>query len=453
MRIRNRLTLSFSLVAICILLMFAATVYYFSSHYRKSEFNARLKERIEITEKVFLEKENFSEPDYTLIQEQFLNKLPEEKEEVIPVTDDFRGKLQNQYPDKFLDEVVKDGEAFFESGVMQGAGRIFHINDADYLVLITAVDTVGIRMMEHLIAVVVVVLAVCILVMTLIGYFISGSLINPITMKIRSANSISASNLQRRLAVINPDNEMGELAIAFNKMLDRVEYAFDTQRLFIDNASHEIRNPLTAIMGETEYALEKKRSPEEYIASLESIDHEAGRLNRLVNDLLQLAGISHKEISFTREVTSLNDILKGAKKKLDIHSPENKVKLNFDGDLTDHVFIEGNRHLLITAFFNLIDNASKFSSFNEVSVTISLPDEKSVLVHITDHGIGISDYDLKRITVPFHRAANVRQIKGTGIGFPLTQKIIELHNGILKIESELNVGTQVRVTLPVTNPA
>ena len=453
MRIRNRLTLSFSLVAICILLMFAISVYYFSYYYRKSEFNARLKERIEITEKVFLEKENFSVPDYTLIQEQFLNKLPEEKEEVIPVTEDFRKKLRNQYPDEFLDEVVNEGEAFFESGVVQGAGRIFHINDGDYLVLITAVDAVGIRMTEHLITVMVIVLTVCILIMSLIGYFISGSLINPITMKIRSANSISASNLQRRLAVIDPDNEMGELAIAFNKMLDRVEYAFDTQRLFIDNASHEIRNPLTAIMGETEYALEKKRSPEEYIASLKSIDHEAGRLNRLVNDLLQLAGISHKEISFAREVTSLNDILSGAKKKLDTQSPENKVTLNIDSNLTDHIYIEGNRHLLITAFFNLIDNASKFSSFDVVTVTVSLSDEKSALVQIEDHGIGISAYDLKRITVPFHRAANVRQIKGTGIGFPLTQKIIELHNGILKIESELNVGTQVRVTLPVINPA
>lgn len=453
MRIRNKLTLSFGLVAIGILLMFAITVYYFSSYYRKSEFNGRLKERVEITEKVFLEKENFSAADYTVIEEQFLNKLPEEKQEVIPVTEDFQNSLKNTYPDEFLHKVLSEGEAFFESGVMQGAGRIFHIENTDYLVLITAVDTFGIRMMEHLIAVIVVVLAVCVLAMTLIGYFISGSLINPITMKIRSANSISASNLKGRLAVIDPENEMGELAIAFNKMLDRMEYAFDTQRLFIDNASHEIRNPLTAIMGETEYALEKVRSPDEYIASLKSIDHEAGRLNRLVNDLLQLAGISHKEISFTREVTSLNDILKGAKKKLDIQSPENKVTLNFDGNLTEHIFIEGNRHLLITAFFNLIDNASKFSSFNDVTVTVSLPNEKFSQVHIVDHGIGISAYDLKRITVPFHRAANVRQIKGTGIGFPLTQKIIELHDGTLQIESELNVGTKVRATLPVVSRA
>jgi len=449
MRIRNRLTLSFSLVSASILLIFSLTVYYFSSHYRKSEFNTRLIERIEITEKVFLEKDNFSTLDYTLIQEQFLNKLSEEKEEVIQVTDDFRERLQNSYPDDFLDDVSEKGEAFFESGDVQGAGRMFHIDNNDYLVLITAVDIVGIRMMEHLITVIVIVLTICIIIMTLIGYFISGSLINPITMKIRSANSISGSNLQGRLAVIDPDNEMGELAIAFNKMLDRVEYAFDTQRLFIDNASHEIRNPLTAIMGETEYALEKIRSTEEYIASLKSIDHEAERLNRLVNDLLQLAGISHKEISFTREVTSLNDILQGAKKKLDMQSPENKVQLNFAKNLTEHILIEGNRHLLITAFFNLIDNASKFSSYDYVTVDASLTDQKSATVLITDTGIGISPYDLKRITVPFHRAANVRQIKGTGIGFPLTQKIIELHNGSLKIESELNVGTKVIVSLPI----
>ena len=82
-------------------------------------------------------------------------------------------------------------------------------------------------------------------------------MINPILSKIRQANAISANNLHERLDVVNPTDEMGELGIAFNSLLDRVEHAFYTQKFFIDNASHEIRNPLTAIMEKAHHTFRK----------------------------------------------------------------------------------------------------------------------------------------------------------------------------------------------------
>jgi signal transduction histidine kinase len=450
MKIRNRLTLSFSLAIIGFLLIFSFTVYFFSTSYRKSEFNNRLKQRIEITEKIFLEQTNAPD-DFARIQEQFLNKLPEETEEVVEMTDNYRDQLTNQYPLYFLNAFATQREAFFQEEDVQGGGKIFHVNGRDYLVLLTAVDYIGIRMMDHLITVLVIVMTVCILGITLLSHYISSTLINPISAKIRQANAISANNLSDRLDVISPDDEMGELAAAFNSLLDRLEQAFYTQKLFIDNASHEIRNPLTAIMGETEFALAKPRSAEELIDSLKSVSRESDRLNSLVNDLLQLAGINQKEITFSREVITVNELVAGALEKLAYVYPHNRVEMDPStvGSARE-IFVEGNRHLLITAFYNLLDNACKYSSFQPVSIKISTTDSQSVEVAVLDHGIGIPQEDLRNITQPFHRASNVRQIHGTGIGIPLTLKIIELHGGKLAVQSTLSSGTIAKISLPTS---
>ncbi|MEQ8425963.1 MAG: histidine kinase dimerization/phospho-acceptor domain-containing protein, partial [Cyclobacteriaceae bacterium] len=309
MKIRDRLSLSFSAVASITLLVFGLAVYFFFALYRKSEFNNRLKQRIEVTEKLFLERDNFSEESFRTIQQQFLNKLPEETEEVIELTDSFKDELQQQYPDEFLAALLDKNEAFFELNNIQGAGRLFHVQGRDYLVLITAVDYVGTRLMDHFLTIIFIGLAVCIFAMLPVSHIVSSRLLNSITNKIRKANSISAKNLHERLVVANPDDELGQLAIAFNSLLDRVAEAFERQRSFIDGASHEIRNPLTAIMGEADYALQRSRTPEEYVQSLRTVSEEADRLNTLVNHLLTLSNLNNKSSSFPIESFSLRDLL------------------------------------------------------------------------------------------------------------------------------------------------
>ena len=448
MKIREKLSISFSLVASITLMAFGIAIYYFFAQYRKNEFNNRLKQRIEVTEKMFLERDNFSAEAFNTIQEQFLNKLPEETEEVLELTDSFREQIQQYYPEPFLNNLIAKGEAFFAMGDRQGAGKVFHVHGRDYLVLLTAVDYIGIRLMDHFLTIIFIGLAACILAMIIVSYSVSGYILNPILQKIRKANSISANNMMHeRLNVRNPDDELGQLAIAFNLLLDRVAAAFETQRTFIDSASHEIRNPLTTIIGESEYALERGRSTEEYIASFKVVSEEADRLNKLVNSLLKLSGISSKQSSFTLEVVGIKKILNSSLEKLSYLNPDCKIEFKHGG--TADFEISGNPHLLETSFINLIDNGCKFS-FNK-TVTVSLIQEnlETVTVVIEDQGIGIPPEDLPKVTQPFHRAPNARKINGVGIGIPLTSKIVELHKGALHFHSTINVGTEVRVTLPL----
>ncbi len=425
---------------------FGITIYFFFAHYRVSEFNNRLKQRIEVTEKLFLEKDNFTEESFKTIQNQFLNKLPEETEEVLELTNDFHSQFQQDYPEQFINDLVIKGEAFFTSGNKQGAGKVFNINQKDYLVILTAVDYIGIRLMDHFLTIIFIGIATCIFAMILISYGVSGYILNPIFRKIYHANTISANNLNERLEVRNPDDELGQFAIAFNSLLDRLAEAFETQRSFIDSASHEIRNPLTIISGESEFALERPRSKEEYVNSFKVITEETDRLNKLVNNLLKLSGINSKQATLSMTLISVREVLNSSLEKLNYLNTD--CKIHFENNHTEEFLIYGNAHLLETSFINLIENGCKFSYNKPVYIAIKATKEK-IIVSIKDEGIGIPDEDIPKLIQPFHRAHNARKIAGVGIGIPLTSKIIELHKGTMKFKSTINEGTEVTVTLPV----
>ncbi|MEP2668079.1 MAG: HAMP domain-containing sensor histidine kinase [Cyclobacteriaceae bacterium] len=446
MKIRDKLSVSFGLSASITMMAFGIIIYFFFAHYRVSEFNNRLKQRIEVTEKMFLEKDNFSEEAFKTIQDQFLNKLPEETEEVLELSNDFRSQIKEDYPDQFINDLITKGEAFFTLGDKQGAGKVFNVNQKDYLVILTAVDYIGIRLMDHFLTIIFIGIATCIFIMILISYGVSGYILNPIFQKIYQANTISANNLNERLDVNNPDDELGQFAIAFNNLLDRLAEAFETQRSFIDSASHEIRNPLTIISGESEFALERPRSKEEYINSFKVITEEADRLNKLVNNLLKLSGINSKQATLAMNLISVREVLNSCLEKLNYLNAD--YNIHFESSETEEYLINGNAHLLETSFINLIENGCKFSYNKPVHISIRATKEE-IIVSIKDEGIGIPAEDIPKLIQPFHRAYNARKIAGVGIGIPLTSKIMELHKGTMEFKSIINKGTEVIVTLPV----
>lgn len=403
---------------------------------------------MEIAEKFFLERSAFSEDDAAKIRDQFLNTLPSETEEVAKLTSGWRGNLKYEYPDDFLESLGINDEVYFYSDTIQGVGRIFHLAEGDYAVIITAVDKVGMRVLGNLRTIITLTILGCILVTTILSYYISKRLIWPISKKIHKANTISSSNLHERLIVYNPDDELGEMAVAFNKLLDRLEGAFKMQRLFVANASHEIKNPLTAILGETEIALARDRSIEEYKESLKAISLEADRLNLLINHLFQLSSVSDNVINIKRDPILLTELISESRKKHDLLNPNNQLQVHSDLQFNNEYVILGNRILLETALVNIMDNASKFSSDDIVDMDVRTKHDM-LLITITDSGVGIPPNDITKITQPFFRAENVRQIRGTGIGIPLTLRIIEIHGGKLEVQSELHRGTTVTIILPL----
>jgi len=284
----------------------------------------------------------------------------------------------------------------------------------------------------------------------LAGRYFTKLVLKPVSAIALQTNTISETNLHLRLDEGNKKDELAQLSITINQMLQRLENAFELQNNFVSNASHELRNPLTSIIGNIEVALTRSRSVPEYEAVLLSVLEEAEKLHKVTNGLLHL---SQSNLDFTglrREEIRIDELLIGLKAELRLKRPESVVELAFPEmpESPSSLTISGDKQLLETAILNIMDNACKFSNDKKVTVTLLLND-KNVLIKIADTGIGIAKNQLPHVTETFFRADNARSYSGSGIGLALVDKIVKLHRGKLTIISELNNGTEVAVSFPI----
>lgn len=448
MKISSRLSFTFSIIASGIFISSGLIVFFFSSFFQEKDFQERLKNRVEITEKIFLEQENFSPVEFEKIKEQFLHTLPQETEEVTEIIENKTPVFKYSYPESVKAQIIENKVLDFKDSEIQGRSKLFHVKGQDYLIIVTAVDEVGIHYLWYLRNIILVLFAIGIPVLFAGSFMLSNRALIPLSEKIDMANTIGASNLHQRLTVINADDEIGKLAIAFNKLLDRLEASFVTQKSFIRNASHEIRNPLTAIMGEAEIAMSKSRTKEEYVESLGVVLKEAETLNSTVTNLLQLSKVTADGGNIIYQPIDLISFLEKVIKGYNFINPNNKLINHSENSRP--IFISGNSDLLKTALLNLIDNACKFSSNQKVEISITEEDNE-VILSIQDQGIGINEDEINSILLPFFRGKNTLSIKGSGIGLSLSNRIIELHKGIIKINSVLDQGTNVIVKFPQNN--
>lgn len=283
----------------------------------------------------------------------------------------------------------------------------------------------------------------------LLGRFYAKEIMMPISNITQRVNDISATNLHLRLDIKNKKDELGQLASTFNTMLDRLETSFEIQSNFISNASHELKNPLTAILGEIEISQNKERTADEYKTSLNKIEVEAARLDVLISSLLKLAQTEFDNKGLIIEPIRIDELLLSVKQNFNNIHPENNIVFDFSllPENPDALIIQGNKSLLSIAFSNVLDNAGKFSGNQKVIIKIETT-SKTVQITITDMGMGIPKDELKNIFEPFYRATNVRGVKGFGVGLPLTYRIVKLHSGQLQIDSDVEKGTVVKFSFP-----
>jgi two-component system phosphate regulon sensor histidine kinase PhoR len=237
-----------------------------------------------------------------------------------------------------------------------------------------------------------------------------------------------------------------------------LEQAGQMRRDFVANVSHELRTPLTALMG----FIETLRGPARDDAAardrfLDIMEGEAGRMNRLVGDLLSLSRVEGEQRVRPRDKVVLNDILDSVLRTLGPLAAENGVTVETDFP-QNAITMTGDADQLKQVFTNLVENAIKYgSSGKRVTVKVEhMPRDpglrtEGVRVHVTDYGPGIDSVHLPRLTERFYRADSHRSraLGGTGLGLAIVKHIINRHRGRLKVESELGQGAQFTVILPL----
>jgi heavy metal sensor kinase len=283
------------------------------------------------------------------------------------------------------------------------------------------------------------------------GYFLARKSLEPIASMNLQTQRITAERLSSRLDVSNERDELGQLAATIHDLLTRLEASFKEQQRFIADASHELRTPLAVLRGETEVALGKTRTIEEYQESLALINDEAERLSRIVEDLFTLARqpIDAPAI-LMKETLYLNDVISDCVRAAQVLAlrKDLRLRMNFE---SPNLALDGDEELLKRMLLNLLDNAVKYTpAGGEISVALA-KQNGNVHIVVRDTGIGIPESDQPRIFDRFYRVdkARGRALGGAGLGLSIVSWIVEAHGGRIELESLPGQGSTFTVELPL----
>ncbi len=284
------------------------------------------------------------------------------------------------------------------------------------------------------------------------GRWLAGRSLSPLSRLAEATRSIGIANLHDRLSVRGTNDELDQVANAFNQALARVEHSVGEMRQFSAALAHELRTPLAILRGEAELALMQTLSAAER-ERLESQIDEYDRLTRLINQILTLARAESGELPTARQVVDLSALGSAVVDQIEPVAAARGITLTCE--IRPDVTVEGDSGWLQRLLLILLDNAIKFTpDGGRVSVALSSADRLARL-SIADSGIGIAPEAIPRLFERFYRAdsSRSRQKDGAGLGLALAKWIAERHEATIDVTSTPGAGSTFTVSLPArSNP-
>ena len=275
------------------------------------------------------------------------------------------------------------------------------------------------------------------------GYFLSGKMLAPLRELEKTAESISGRNdLKQRIETNDSGDEITRLANVFNEMIERLDRAFETERRFTSDASHELRTPMAVIRAETEYILEKDRTNEEYREGFDVIKRQEARMSSLIEDMLDYTRMDQANRQYEMAETDLSALVLEISEQM-MRIAEKGISLTWE--IVPDLFVVGNAMLLSRLIQNLISNAYRYGKENgHILVTLEedIQDGAHVAVlRVRDDGIGMKEEDLSKIFDRFYRSDASRTTRGTGLGLAMVKRIVELHEAEIRVDSIFGEGS------------
>ncbi|WP_294914156.1 HAMP domain-containing sensor histidine kinase [uncultured Prevotella sp.] len=390
MKIGNKISLVYSMITIGLVVITALIFFFVTSGLTQSIYYSYLEEKAHA-----LAEEKFSEDELDAVKYRNVvirrqNSIPTSKEMFVNLADrNAAVKQLMQYLDKDeIERLFANQTIRFEERQEVGVAFVYYDNTGTFAVLVLSrnpfIDDINRMLFVGLIALVVLSSGVLYLISRLYAW----------------------------------------------RVLNRIDMDYQAEKMFVNNASHEINNPLTAIQGECEVALMMEHKPAEYRDILERISKETNRIITIMRELLQFAHAKDGMVDKSKiQQMALSSIVK----------PECKVNVTLR--VVNDFNVSADAELLRIAIHNLVSNAVKYSGGNPVTVTINRP-----RLTIEDHGIGIPENDLAHIFQPFYRASNVGSVSGKGVGLALAKSILQRLGATINVTSSIKTGTTFCVT-------
>jgi len=285
------------------------------------------------------------------------------------------------------------------------------------------------------------------LLLVFLSYLIAGRVLKPIGVIDRLAREINDQNLSVRIPLGQSRDELYRLSESLNRMFDRLESSFETQKEFIASASHELKSPLALLQLLMEECIQHPDLPDGLRQQLMRQTNIVSRMSRLVKNQLDLSALELKECFDLKEI-DLAEMLKSVLSDYEVVF--NAKKIDVREQIPSKLKVKGDREHLQRVFINLIDNAIKYNhEGGKIEFKVSVKNG-GVQISLFNTGTGIPAPDLARVFEPFYRVEKSRSAEygGSGLGLSIVKRIIELHGGRIDIESKPSAGTQVNIFIP-----
>lgn len=280
----------------------------------------------------------------------------------------------------------------------------------------------------------------------ILGKMMSKKMFKPVEEVIQTARRISIEDLNERLSVAGPDDEIRELAETFNDMLDRLTGYIENQKRFVSDASHELRTPISVIQGYIDLLDLYGNSDGELLEeSIESIRQETQNMTFLIEQLLYLARRDSKIEHFDMEEFNLSDLVEAVVQETTMIDDVHGLVYHLEPDVTIYGSKQGIKQMMRI----FIDNSRKFTpEGGQIKLKLSRQGGRALL-SISDTGIGIGEEDLPHIFERFYCADKSRNKSkaGSGLGLAIAKSIVDEHKGRIIVNSIVGKGTEFKVLI------
>lgn len=261
------------------------------------------------------------------------------------------------------------------------------------------------------------------------GYLIADNSLKPLEKLNEEMKNKSTKNLGKKIEFEDKGDEISEVIQSFNDMSEQLDKSFESQKEFVENASHELKTPLAVIQANIDNILADSNIPKkDLLDMLNDSKKSIVFMNKLTEDLLLLSLV---DVEFSKEKLNLRDILDSA--VVDARKLVDGKNFNITFNDGHDIYVKGNEVLLKRAFQNLIENAIKYSQGKNLNIDLK-KDKNEINISFKDDGVGIPKEDQGRIFDRFYRVDKCRSRKtgGSGLGLAITKEIIEKHNGSMQ---------------------
>lgn len=460
MQIRTRLTIQFLLIVASILLVAMFYIHFQFKTHLQNEFYDNLRSKALMTVQMVTGKHGV-ELRSQKAAHSLLSSSYTENVSIYSYENSERLYSFNPSPDEVQPSILKNirssKEVKFSIGKFIAIGLVYtNLEGQPYIVIAEAVFNS--EQLLKLRNILVWVFFLSTALVALGGWFFAGQALSPLSKIMNQVDEILPNHLHpsklplsQRLEAANNHDELARLVFTFNKLLDRIQHAFNNQKLFLSNISHELKNPLTVIISQLEVTLQKERHNAEYQQTLQSVLDDMKGLDQVASKLMQLARVNADGDAPAFQPLRLDEVIWQSKETLLKSNPDYKIGFEVVNlpEKEEMLLVNGNEQLLKTALINLMDNGCKFSPNKKAGVRLSFSPEGKITVEIHDNGPGIRPDEQKMIFEPFYRSPATASIKGTGIGLSLVDSIAKLHQIKLKITPNHQSGTVFKLEFPL----